>query len=66
MRSFRIKVTFLFQLENDKDTSLNIPRILLEMRRDRMGLIQTPEQLRFSYQAIIEGAKRLGITKVST
>lgn len=24
-----------------------------------MGLIQTPEQLRFSYQAIIEGAKKL-------
>lgn len=24
-----------------------------------MGLIQTPEQLRFSYQAIIEGAKNL-------
>lgn len=24
-----------------------------------MGLIQTPEQLRFSYQAIIEGAKQL-------
>lgn len=24
-----------------------------------MGLIQTPEQLKFSYQAIIEGAKQL-------
>lgn len=24
-----------------------------------MGLIQTPEQLRFSYQAIIEGAKAI-------
>lgn len=24
-----------------------------------MGLIQTPDQLRFSYQAIIEGAKQL-------
>lgn len=29
------------------------------MRRHRMGLIQTPDQLRFSYQAIIEGAKQL-------
>lgn len=29
------------------------------MRKYRMGLIQTPEQLRFSYQAIIEGAKQL-------
>lgn len=31
--------------------------VLLEMRRYRMGLIQTPEQLRFSYLAIIEGSK---------
>ncbi|CAG5003207.1 unnamed protein product [Parnassius apollo] len=37
---------------------VNIQQILLEMRKDRMGLIQTPDQLRFSYQAIIEGAKR--------
>lgn len=29
------------------------------MRKDRMGLIQTPDQLRFSYQAIIEGMKKL-------
>ena len=31
------------------------------MRRYRMGLIQTAEQLRFSYQSIIEGADALGI-----
>lgn len=31
--------------------------VLMEMRRYRMGLIQTPQQLRFSYQAIIEGVK---------
>lgn len=31
------------------------------MRRYRMGLIQTAEQLRFSYQSIIEGAEALGI-----
>lgn len=29
----------------------------MDMRRQRMGLIQTPDQLRFSYQAIIEGMK---------
>lgn len=29
------------------------------MREYRMGLIQTPEQLRFSYQAIIEGTKQV-------
>lgn len=44
---------------------MNIQEILLEMRRDRMGLIQTPDQLRFSYQAIIEGAKRLNPDWVS-
>ena len=31
------------------------------MRRYRVGLIQTAEQLRFSYQSIIEGAETLGI-----
>lgn len=34
--------------------------VLLEMRRQRMGLIQTPDQLRFSYQAIVYGAHKLG------
>lgn len=29
-----------------------------------MGLIQTPDQLRFSYAAIIEGAKQLPFTDV--
>ena len=29
------------------------------MRHYRMGLIQTPDQLRFSYQAILEGAERI-------
>lgn len=38
--------------------SVDVKDILLEMRRYRMGLIQTPEQLKFSYQAIIEGAKQ--------
>ncbi|GLV33905.1 Protein tyrosine phosphatase 61F [Carabus blaptoides fortunei] len=39
--------------------SVNVKDILLEMRKYRMGLIQTPDQLRFSYLAIIEGAKQL-------
>ncbi|XP_068632756.1 tyrosine-protein phosphatase non-receptor type 61F-like isoform X2 [Battus philenor] len=45
-------------IEKEGLDSVNIQQILLEMRKDRMGLIQTPDQLRFSYQAIIEGAKR--------
>ncbi|KAL0115691.1 hypothetical protein PUN28_010907 [Cardiocondyla obscurior] len=39
--------------------ALDVRHELLEMRRSRMGLIQTPEQLRFSYAAIIQGAKQL-------
>ncbi|KAK4877212.1 hypothetical protein RN001_009718 [Aquatica leii] len=42
--------------------SVIVKEVLLEMRRYRMGLIQTPEQLKFSYQAIIEGAKQLSKT----
>lgn len=38
---------------------MNVREVLLEMRQSRMGLIQTPDQLRFSYAAIIEGAKEL-------
>ncbi|XP_026290335.1 tyrosine-protein phosphatase non-receptor type 2 isoform X1 [Frankliniella occidentalis] len=34
---------------------VNVREILLEMRRYRMGLAQTPDQLRFSYLAIIKG-----------
>ncbi|XP_028144768.1 tyrosine-protein phosphatase non-receptor type 61F isoform X1 [Diabrotica virgifera virgifera] len=39
--------------------SVDLKEILLEMRKYRMGLIQTAEQLRFSYQAIIEGTKQI-------
>ncbi|XP_022251372.1 tyrosine-protein phosphatase non-receptor type 1-like isoform X2 [Limulus polyphemus] len=39
--------------------AVNVQEILLEMRKYRMGLIQTPDQLRFSYLAIIEGAKQV-------
>ena len=33
--------------------------MLLDMRRQRVGLIQTPDQLRFSYQAIMDGVSYL-------
>ena len=36
---------------------VNVKELVLEMRRYRMGLIQTAEQLRFSYLSIIEGAQ---------
>lgn len=38
-------------------SSVDIKKVLLDMREYRMGLIQTPDQLRFSYMAIIEGSK---------
>ena len=38
-------------------SSVYIQKVLLGMREYRMGLIQTPDQLRFSYMAVIEGAK---------
>ncbi|XP_058412743.1 tyrosine-protein phosphatase non-receptor type 2 isoform X4 [Diceros bicornis minor] len=50
----------LLQLENinmEKGDDINIKQLLLNMRKYRMGLIQTPDQLRFSYMTIIEGAK---------
>lgn len=39
--------------------AVNVLDVLVDMRQYRMGLIQTPDQLRFSYLALIEGAKRL-------
>lgn len=38
---------------------MDIKNILLDMRKYRMGLIQTPDQLRFSYMAVLEGAKHI-------
>ena len=49
------------QMSARKDpSSVRIREVLLEMRRYRMGLIQTADQLRFSYLAVIEGAKYIG------
>lgn len=46
------------QMDRRKSPSLvDIQKVLLDMREYRMGLIQTPDQLRFSYMAVIEGAK---------
>jgi len=38
---------------------LRVRELLMDMRRYRMGLVQTYDQLRFSYLAIIEGIKRI-------
>ena len=48
------------QLEKSQDPdSVDVCEVLMEMRQSRMGLIQTPDQLRFSYSAIIEGCKHV-------
>ncbi|XP_005074487.1 tyrosine-protein phosphatase non-receptor type 1 [Mesocricetus auratus] len=56
--TFCLADTCLLLMDKRKDpSSVDIKKVLLEMRRFRMGLIQTADQLRFSYLAVIEGAK---------
>ncbi|XP_068603053.1 tyrosine-protein phosphatase non-receptor type 2 [Brachionichthys hirsutus] len=56
--TFSLVDTCVVLMDKRKDpSSVDIKGILLDMRRYRMGLIQTPDQLRFSYLAILEGAK---------
>ncbi|XP_076385734.1 tyrosine-protein phosphatase non-receptor type 2 isoform X2 [Megachile rotundata] len=57
--TFCLVDTCLILIEENGLNSVNVRDVLIEMRRYRMGLIQTPGQLRFSYAAIIEGAKQL-------
>ncbi|KAI5091082.1 tyrosine-protein phosphatase non-receptor type 2 [Silurus meridionalis] len=56
--TFSLVDTCLVLMDKKKDSShVDIKKVLLDMRRFRMGLIQTPDQLRFSYMAVLEGAK---------
>ncbi|KAI1894102.1 hypothetical protein AGOR_G00112370 [Albula goreensis] len=56
--TFSLVDTCLVLMDKRKDPSaVDIQKVLLDMRKYRMGLIQTPDQLRFSYMAVIEGAK---------
>ncbi|XP_067305278.1 tyrosine-protein phosphatase non-receptor type 2a isoform X2 [Pseudorasbora parva] len=56
--TFSLVDTCLVLMDKRKDPlSVDIQKVLLDMREYRMGLIQTPDQLRFSYMAVIEGAK---------
>lgn len=50
-------------LQMEQGKQVNIKKILLDMRRFRMGLIQTADQLRFSYLAIMEGVSQLAEVK---
>ncbi|XP_028317781.1 tyrosine-protein phosphatase non-receptor type 2 isoform X1 [Gouania willdenowi] len=55
--TFSLVDTCLVLIDKRKNPSVDIKGILLDMRKYRMGLIQTPDQLRFSYMAVIEGTK---------
>ena len=48
-------ISLSLQIEDTDDyNSVDIQAVLLEMRQQRLGLIQTPDQLRFSYVAILQ------------
>ncbi|XP_013866300.1 tyrosine-protein phosphatase non-receptor type 2a [Austrofundulus limnaeus] len=56
--TFALVDTCLVLMDKRKSpSSVDVQKVLLGMREYRMGLIQTSDQLRFSYMAIMEGAK---------
>jgi protein tyrosine phosphatase len=57
LSEYKVTVLFSSQIKNNGCDKVKVLDVLLDMRRQRMGLIQTPAQLRFSYQAILEGMK---------
>ena len=61
--TFALVDTCLVYLE--KNVQFDIKQTLLEMRKFRMGLIQTAQQLRFSYLAIEECERRLQLKSES-
>ena len=59
--TFILVDTCLLEAENSWPEVLCIKQRLLNIRTYRTGLIQTHDQLKFSYQAIIDGARQLGL-----
>ncbi|XP_065064741.1 tyrosine-protein phosphatase non-receptor type 1-like [Rhopilema esculentum] len=58
--TFCLVDTALLKAEQDgKPDLIDVKNLLLHLRRYRVGLVQTPEQLRFSYLAIIQGIARM-------
>lgn len=49
----------LVLIDKEGENRVSVQEVLLELRKYRMGLIQTHDQLTFSYEAIIEGMKRM-------
>ena len=54
-----------FQIAKEGIESLDVKSILLDLRRYRKGLIQTPDQLKFSCLSIAEGARQEGLLSES-
>ncbi|XP_023345281.1 tyrosine-protein phosphatase non-receptor type 2 [Eurytemora carolleeae] len=59
--SFILVDSCLLRAETEGPDSVNIKQTLLNMRTYRMGLIQTEDQLKFTYLSIIEGARQSGL-----
>jgi len=57
--TFVLVDTCLLEAEKMGSQAVNIKERLLDMRTCRMGLIQTEDQLKFSYLSIIEGARQM-------
>jgi len=51
----------LVMAEKEGPEKVSIKSVLLDMRKSRMGLIQTEDQLKFSYISILAGVKKLGL-----
>lgn len=49
----------LVLIDKEGENRVSVQDVLLELRKYRMGLIQTHDQLTFSYEAIVEGMKRM-------
>lgn len=58
MNFLLIKVK-ICQIDKEGENKVSVQELLLELRKYRMGLIQTYDQLTFSYEAIIEGMRRM-------
>jgi len=59
--TFVLVDTCLLEAETQGKDTVNVKDRLLDMRTQRMGLIQTYDQLKFSYLSIMEGARQLGL-----
>ena len=46
-----------------KSLNVDVKGVLENLREQRMWLVQTPEQIRFCFMAIVEGVKKLDLTE---